>query len=450
MTIATAASESIRAQFAAIVGESQVVSDSGICKTYQVDGKIPTSIVYPSSAEQVAAVLKCAQDHDLAVIPCRNLTKIAVGNTPRRYDVALSLKQMNQVWYYEPADLVISVEPGMKLGDFQHFVARHKLWIPLDPPGGPRSSLGGILATNASGPLRQLFGGPRDLVLGMKIATTEGKIVRTGGRVVKNVAGYDLGKLLIGSYGTLGVIVEASLKLHPLPVGRATFVLSAGTLSSARQLRQGLQQSPLEPMRMVLLDSEAAKLVRPGSATVGAEIWIEAGGSSRIIERYGRVLEELGRDAGVSLRREEAEEAESAWSRMADFCSAIGNDYPSPVVVRAALPIASSEEFISQAQESAARDSVRLATIALPGVGVVRLYLLERTQKAALPRFIENLRAAAVAQGGSLVVEWCVPEVKAQVDVWGTPGDDFEMMRKVKQAWDPTTTLAPGRFVGRL
>ena len=169
MTIATAASESIRAQFAAIVGESQVVSDSGICKTYQVDGKIPTSIVYPSSAEQVAAVLKCAQDHDLAVIPCRNLTKIAIGNTPRRYDVALSLKQMNQVWYYEPADLVISVEPGMKLGDFQHFVARHKLWIPLDPPGGPRSSLGGILATNASGPLRQLFGGPRDLVLGMKI-----------------------------------------------------------------------------------------------------------------------------------------------------------------------------------------------------------------------------------------------------------------------------------------
>ncbi len=239
--------ESSRSELAALVGDARVVSDPVACAAFAVDGKVPTYVVYPSSAEQVAAVLKSCADHALAVIPCRNGTKLGIGNPPIRYDVALSLKDLNQVWYYEPADLTVSVEPGMKLADFQHFVGRHKLWLPLDPPGGERASLGGILAANASGPLRVAYGGPRDMVIGMKIATTEGKIVKTGGRVVKNVAGYDMGKLLIGSYGTLGVIVEASFKLYPLPAASATFVFAVDALHRARELRRSLQRSHLQP-----------------------------------------------------------------------------------------------------------------------------------------------------------------------------------------------------------
>ena len=135
-----------QAELAAIVGDSRVTSESASCESFAVDGKAPKYVVYPSSAEQVAAALKCARDLDLAVIPCRNLTKIGIGNPPRRYDVALSLKEMNRVWYYEPADLVISVEPGIRLGDFQRFVWRHRLWLPLDPPGSGRTSIGGIPA----------------------------------------------------------------------------------------------------------------------------------------------------------------------------------------------------------------------------------------------------------------------------------------------------------------
>src|SRR5438874_271420 len=146
----------------------------------------PSHLATQASPKEVAAVLQCAADHELAVLPCRNLTKIGIGHPPRRYDVALSLKEMNRVWYYEPADLVISVEPGMKLGDFQHFVGRHRLWLPLDPAGGARASLGGILAASSSGPLRSAYGTPRDMVLGMKIATTEGNVIKTGGRVGKN------------------------------------------------------------------------------------------------------------------------------------------------------------------------------------------------------------------------------------------------------------------------
>ncbi|MGH7246913.1 MAG: FAD-binding oxidoreductase, partial [Pseudomonadota bacterium] len=271
--------------FASIVSESRVSSDAAACAAFAIAGKVPVQVVYPTSAAEVAAVLRHCADHDLAVIPCRNSTKLGIGNPPRRYDVALSLKEMNHVWYYEPADLVVSVEPGMKFGDLQHFLGRNRLWLPLDPPGGSRASIGGILAANACGPLRLRYGGPRDMVLGMKIATTEGKIIKTGGRVVKNVAGYDLAKLLIGSYGTLGVIVEATFKLYPLPAEVARFALTAETLEKARQLRRAIQQSPLRPQRMVLVDAGFVDELKASSYAhewgSGRQFWIEFGGTER-------------------------------------------------------------------------------------------------------------------------------------------------------------------------
>src|SRR5437762_2374304 len=252
-----AAAGSVRAELTALLGEPRVLSGWDQRQAYAVDGRVPQYVVFPSSVEQVSAVLRLAAERDLAIVPCSNLTKMSIGRLPSRYDVAVCLKDMNRVTYYEAADLVISVEAGMQLGDLQEFVGRDKLCLPLDPAPQGRASVGGILAANASGPLRQLYGSARDMVLGMQIATGDGKLIRAGGRVVKNVAGYDLSKLLIGSYGTLGVIVEATFKLYPLPLNRATFMLPTGTLGIARDLRRRLQQSPLEPMRMVLLDREA-------------------------------------------------------------------------------------------------------------------------------------------------------------------------------------------------
>ena len=447
------AADAAQAEFAAIVGESRVTADSAACEGFTVDGKVPSCVVYPASAEEVAAVLQCAAAHELAVLPCRNLTKIGIGHPPRRYDVALSLKEMNRVWYYEPADLVISVEPGMKLGDFQHFVGRHRLWLPLDPAGGARASLGGILAASSSGPLRSAYGTPRDMVLGMKIATTEGKVIKTGGRVVKNVTGYDMAKLLIGSYGTMGVIVEASFKLYPLPAARATFVLRLSTLDGACELRRRIQRSPLQPQRLVLLDAEASKLVRSGSPLAPAanteislwEVWVEAAGSARVIERYARELEELGRAVGAPAEREPAE---SAWARVADFRTWLSAAYPGLVVLKAVLPISATEQFLGQVEQQA--EGLRRASLSQIGVGIVCVCVLEEPGAPSIRPLVERLRAAATSLGGALVVECCPAELKAEIDVWGPPGDDFEIMRKLKHAWDPKGILSPGRFVGGL
>ncbi len=439
---------------ASLLGESRVVADPAACSALAVDGKIPGCIVYPPTAEKVAAVLRYAAEQDLAVIPCRNGTKLAIGNPPRRYDLALSLKEMNQIWHFEPADLTMSAEPGIKFGDLQEFLARHGLGLPLDPAGGRRASLGGILATNAAGPLRLRYGAPRDMVVGMKIATSEGKVIQTGGRVVKNVAGYDLGKLLIGSFGTLGVIVEANLKLFPLPAQRSTFVLRAGTLGIARDLRRRILHSSLEPLRMLVLDARAARLLRAESLQSSAgrepELWLEFGGSPRVVDRCEREVSELGRGVGSTAIRGEAAEVETRWARLADLQGWLAPDFPALSVLKAALPIAGSEEFMSRAQQEATAEKTDSAGFAQAGVGIVHFCLLERSLSAATADLVARLRKAAEDLGGRLIVERCPPELKAKVDVWGPAGDDLEAMRKLKAAWDPKGILSPGRFVGGL
>lgn len=443
--------ESVQAELASLVGGSRVVTDAAACAALAVDGKIPSTIVYPPTAEHVARVLRCAMDHDLAVIPCRNGTKLAIGGPPRRYDIALSLKELNQVWHYEPADLTISLEPGMKFGDFQYFVGRHGLWLPLDPRGGTKASIGGIIAANAAGPLRQGFGGPRDMVLGLKIATTDGKIVKTGGRVVKNVAGYDLGKLLIGSYGTLGVIVEASLKLYPKPAERFTFTLRAGSMFAARDLRRSILRSPLDPLRLVLLNGTAAALVggmEPASDRKVAELWVEVGGAARVIARCERELGQLARGAGAAPARMDGAEADIAWGGISDLPGWLQEKYPNVTVLKASLPIAASEEFLGRAQQEGDAGGIPAAAFAQVGVGIIHICLLEVKSIERLGSLATRIRKAAGDLGGLLVIEQCPTELKGCAEVWGAPGDDFEAMRNMKSAWDPKGILAPGRLVG--
>ena len=445
----TLAVDSVRMDLGALVGQSQVLVDPAACASLAVDGKVPDCAVAPATAERVAAVLHYASEHHLALIPRGNGTKLAMGNPPKRYDVALSLRELNRVIHYEPADLTISVEAGMTFGAFQDLVGRNGLWLPLDPRGGAESSIGGIIAANAAGPLRQSFGGPRDMVLGLKIATTEGKVAKTGGRVVKNVAGYDLGKLLTGSLGTLGVIVEASLKLFPKPPERATFVMRAGTLGIARDLRSSILRSSLDPMRLVLLDSPATALLGDSAQAHDrpeVELWVEVGGSHRVLERCERELRQLASAVGAPLVRREA--AEDAWSGVSNLAHWLQQKYRDVTVLRAALPLVASEEFLSRAQQEAESERVVLASFAQVGVGIVHLCALQQTLSASLAGMVARLRQAATDLGGTLVIEHCPVDLKSHVDVWGAGGDDLAAMRKMKSAWDPSEVLSPGRFVG--
>jgi glycolate oxidase FAD binding subunit len=453
---------------AAIAGEENVVSDPSVCAAYAVDGSAPRWVVYPHRAEITAATLQYAAARELAVIPCRNATKLATGNPPRRYDIALCLKELNQVRHYEPDDLTVSVEPGIELGEFERLLGQRQLWIPLDPPGGFRASIGGVVTTNSAGSLRLKYGAPRDMVVGMKIATTSGKIIKTGGRVVKNVAGYDLAKLMIGSYGTLGIIVEINFKLYPVPARRATWTFQVSTLDAARDFRRRILNSPLSPMRMVLLDPGALAIARAEMRESGFEIWLEFGGSERVINRSIETVQDISKACGITAGALEDSRAEAGWNGISDFRTAAGS-CPEPVILKANLPISATEDFLEFAQKEARKTGLPLACFCQNGVGIVHVCLLSQdpfTGRSAVPppedgtggegrtgdiaTLVARLRQAAAGTGGSLVIVRGPTDLKKQIDVWGGPGDGFDLMRKLKELWDPKGILSPGRFVGGL
>jgi glycolate oxidase FAD binding subunit len=434
---------------AAILGEDGVVAEPSACAAYAIDGCAPQWVAFPRTAEATAGILQYSAERDLAVIPCCNATKLSTGNLPRRYDIALSLREMNQIRACEPDDLTASVEPGIELGAFQQLLSRYRLWLPLDPPGITHASLGGAVSTNSSGPLRLRYGAPRDMVVGMKIATTSGKIIKTGGRVVKNVAGYDLAKLMIGSYGTLGVIVEINFKLYPMPAGRATWSFRAATLDAAREFRRRLLNSPLDPMRMVLLDPGGVEIARAEAGASGFEIWVEFGGSESVILRSIKTVQEISKASSIAACAVEDDRAEAGWNRISDVGS-VSSAHPGPVVFKAALPIAAAEDFVERVQEEAGKRDLPLACVCQNGVGIVHVCLQPREPISSLPDLVAMLRKAAASEGGSLAIVCCPSEMKKETDVWGPAGDGFPLMRKLKEVWDPKGTLAPGRFVGGL
>jgi glycolate oxidase FAD binding subunit len=445
-------SEPVRTALAAIIGEAQLSTERSVCEALAVDGRVPGCVVYPGSAEQVARTLKCAADSGLAVVAVGSATKLGIGNPPRKYDIALCTQNITNVRYYEASDLTAGVGAGMKLRDLQNLFNSDGLWLPLDPAGNGQSTIGGIVAANASGPLRHFYGAPRDMVVGMQVATTEGKLIRTGGRVVKNVAGYDLGKLLIGSYGTLGVITEVNLKLFPLPAERKTFVLSTGTLGVARDLRRSILASPIEPLRMVLLDGETGGIVtrgaQPERMSNEPQIWLEAGGSKSVVDRIWRELSALGQAVGARVHTHEEEDTAGAWQAISDFAGRIVDTYPGSVVLKGTMPIANSEKFLSLVQQEAQNEKVRMASVAQPGIGIIHLGLLDQQNPSQAAGLIGRIRKAAEKSDGALAVISAPAELKEQVDAWGAAGTGFELMRKLKAAWDPQGILAPGRFVG--
>jgi glycolate dehydrogenase FAD-binding subunit len=450
--MATAILQDVAKGLGAIVGEAAMHADAAFCAAFAVDGLVPGCAVIPANAQQVADTLRFAADNHQAVIPCGQGTKLGIGNPPRSYNVALSLRNMTGLNHYEPADLTVSVEPGMLLGEFQALLAKDGLWLPLDPAGGARASIGGILAANASGPLRGQYGGPRDVAIGMKIATTEGKIIKSGGRVVKNVAGYDMAKLLIGSLGTLGVIVEASFKLSPLPKQRLTFLLRAGTLGIARHLRRQLLQSAVQPARLALLNGLAARHFRAGTPLAGdsneTELWIEMHGSAITAARFLQELAAMAREAGAAFDVvEQTEFVDTLWARVADPAGTFGGDFPEQLICKASLPVSAGEEFISAALQEIEGTGCKGACVGLAALGLVRVCILNKGKADEKAALVHLLRRQAMALKGALVVERCPAALKPRVDVWGPGDDNAAFMRTIKSVWDPANVLAPGRFI---
>jgi len=383
---------------------------------YAVDGFVPALVATPSSADELAAALALADEHGAAVIPWGGGRHMALGNVPSRCDLALRTTKLDRVLEHEPADLTITVAAGITIGRLQAHLAGHGQFLPIDAPGD--ATIGGVLAANVSGPSRHAYGLPRDWLIGCRVAHVGGSISKGGGRVVKNVAGYDMPKLAVGSLGTLGVIVEVTLKVAPLPAAQETLVVQCDSLTAAAALVFAADDRGLALRAVALLEGPTAAF------------WLA--GLPAAVQRTSRELRDLAR--GSDVKRLEGQESEHFWSPMVD----VGPHEAGGVSLKASLPPAAVAGFVGRCD---------FATIAYPTTGLV---LANLEARAAARVDIDALRRAARDAGGSLVVMSAPAELKRRIDVWGDAGDALPLMRQLKEQFDPRGTLNPGRYVGGL
>jgi len=399
-----------------------------------IDGVASDNRVTPSTREDLAEALHAADSRGQAVAPMGGGTQLDLGMPPTRLDLIIETTRLDKVVEYEPADLTVTVEAGLPFAELQKRLAEQGQFLALDPPATPGATLGGLMATNASGPLRFGYGTARDLVIGTRVANPDGTVTHAGGRVVKNVAGYDLNKLYIGSLGTLGIIVELSFKLAPIPPATNTIVGQFADVTAARAIINAIVQSPLSPMAIELVGPRAASAAALPEAML---VVFRVGGYPQAVERQVRDLSALVTQHGG----QRVDTSDTVWDDLTGMrIAAQSRD----VVVKAAVPLVESTRVVEILERRlAAFDPVVWAHA---GNGVAYAACHAPSDSTVL----RDLRAevAALGANASLVIQRCPTSLKRAVDVWGDPLSSVALMRALKAKLDPNNTLNPGRYVG--
>jgi len=426
----------------AIVGPHHVLSGVDL-SPYVVDGVTPVAAVFPGSADDIAAVMLAAAAAELPLVPWGGGTAAAVGTPPARGGVVVALSRLRAIVEHEPGDLTVTAQAGVTVAELQASLRARGQWLSLDPPDAERATLGGVLAANAAGSRRHLYGTARDLLIGVTAVTADGSIIRGGGRVVKNVAGYDLPKLFIGSYGTLGVIVEATLKLRPLPDAERLVAVPFERLKDAGAATRGLLASDLIPTAVDLLDAAAAAAM--GLEAVPATLVVGFDGLGEQVDWQVGELDSIARAFGA---RGTVVLPPTAWSALCRAAHA-AFDTPAAVMTFSVLP-AMVADTIEQGTAAARKHGLASAWSAHAGVGVVTGAVradADRSDPALVAAILTEWRAAA-RPGGHASVTWAPLAVKALLPVWDDAGAAARLMRAIKAQLDPRGLLNPGRFVG--
>ncbi|GAB4254025.1 MAG: FAD-binding oxidoreductase [Thermoleophilia bacterium] len=473
--------ENLNAALAGLIGEDAVCAPEGA----NVAGVAPRVVVRPADVGGVQKVLAYANENGLKVVPTGNGTKLELGNPPEEVDILLELTRLDQVTEYDAENLTIAAQAGVKVRTIDEKVARDGLFFPVDPSFPLEATIGGVVATGDNGPKRFGHGNLRDVVLGVKMVRTDGELVKFGGRTIKNVSGYDVTKLLIGSYGTLGVIVEATFRLLPEPQREDVLLHAFPRLEDAAKLSAEVLDSVLIPTAMELISPKARPFLginlpeefAPGEhvLAVGLE------GHPDAVLRQERDLTAMcsnlapNRTALISGGGYLAEGAEPApgeaachihedskacncsaisdqatvdslWDSVAEMrrtAAAAGFD----VAAKVAVPISVVWELAEALEKSADANGIETAYRISAPVGILTFYLKgDAAKKTAV---LEDLRTLAEKRDGSLVLR-SAPTFDDGIDAWGNPGPEISVMRAIKAKYDPNRILNAGRFVGRI
>jgi glycolate oxidase FAD binding subunit len=398
------------AAFAAIVGAAHVTPAQAADAP---PGAAPRWVVAPGDAGEVAAVVRAAADAGLAVLPRGGGTGRERGNPPRRGDVVLALHRLDRLLEHAHGDMTATVEAGMPLAALQRQLAHHRQFVPLESHAPERATIGGVLATADSGALRLRYGPPRDLVLGMTVVLADGTIARSGGKVVKNVAGYDLPKLMTGALGTLGVLVAATLRLYPSPEHEVTVGLDLADPAALGRVLPALRAAPVAPT--------AVQLRLAAGQPTALDVRV-AGTPAACDEQIAAIA---------------AATASAPQPRHADVWQARAALWHEPALM---LKCTTRPAQLGAALAQLAALTPTWRAVAYP-TGIIEAALPTSARAAVAP-----LRQALAASDGAVVVL----AGGGDLDAWGPAGDDFAVMQRIKQQFDPHGVFNPGRYLGGL
>jgi glycolate oxidase FAD binding subunit len=370
--------------------------------------------IEPTTPKELSEALAGASANGKRISLGGRFSKGLMGGPTAEADVTISTASMNRILQYEPADLTLSVEAGTPWAALCLVLDRNHQMIPLDPPFGGVATVGGVIATNGSGPRRRLYGTARDLVIGMRFATLDGKEVQSGGMVVKNVAGLDMGKLMIGSFGTLAAISVVNFKLTPKPDIEKTALLQFESLDEAIEARDRLIRGVLQPAAVDLLNP----MVLGEKANTLA---VQFGGNAAVVARYAREL-------GGTLLEEEAQER--FWNGVIEYPRHFMERYPKGAVVRVVSTLTDVKDVMA---------SLQVPAIARAANGVTYAHF---AKVGAAVGWIQSVRE----RPWKCVIDYSQQADKQSTELWPAPGDDFGMMKSIKRMFDPQDLLNHGRL----
>ena len=401
-------------------------TDAAYCEQFAIQGRVPGAVATPNTLEELATVMQAAHKAGAAVTAWGGGTQQTIGNPPTRLDLVVRTERLNRVLIHEPADLTISVEAGMTLSGLQQYLATHNQMLPLDPPLAERASIGGLIATAAEGPRRLGYGTLRDLLIGITVVEATGRISKAGGMVVKNVSGFDMMKLYLGSFGTLAIVVAANFKLLPAPRATALLFCTFARPSDAFAMLDALHASQLTPASAEYLNAGALAII--GIHGIACAIAISAQGLPQAVSRHSREIGALTQQHRGSL--ETPEHGEALGIAIADLPQTAQLEPGEAVIKFSVLPgdLAPALDRLAAHAPSAC-----VSARALDGVAYARI----QSQSAA-----ELMRTIALVPG----VQWVATNTEG-VPRWGALPDGGAMMRRIKQEFDPAEMLNPGRFV---
>jgi glycolate oxidase FAD binding subunit len=462
--VSVASGVSVLAKLETTVGSANVRTEPKELLQCAIEGVTPKFEVRPKTAEEAAEVVRTAVQEKFALVACGARTALTVGMPPTSYDVALDMTRVTGIASYDPGDLTISVNAGMPLAELARALAEKKQFLPLEVPFFEKATVGGAIAAGLDSPLRQFYGAPRDFLIGAEFVDGTGAQAKSGGRVVKNVTGYDFHKLLYGSLGTLAVITRLNFRTYPIPAARRGFLASFADELGALKLAKEILASALTPIVLEMLSPESAGLLlaqyAPFASFCAAQnrrewtLCVGCEGSGEVCDRYAKELARMAREAGAQNAVVMHDDQFAALLEILREAPVTMRDAAAEAVVIRFTALPSQLADLLRAVKSFAGSSWMTAPVIVRSGCVVYMALLPRAGDETALKQMEYFWKSIGSLRGKLefkaAILFCPAKWKTALNPWEHVSPDLEMERRVKKAFDPNGVLARGRFVGGL